>query len=76
MNGMRDTNMIMKVLVRPGVYRYHPRAWAAVCFAAGFWLFVLGALVCSQGYWWGALLMAVAALETWVGYHLQASAQT
>ena len=74
MNGPPDTNMIMKILVRPGAYR-HPKAWAATCLAAGLWLFILGALLCSQRYWWGALLMAVAALELWVGYRLQASAQ-
>jgi hypothetical protein len=52
------------------------RAWAAVCFAAGTWLFILGGILCSGGFWWGALLIAVAALELWIGYRLLHSVQT
>jgi hypothetical protein len=61
--------LIMRILVRPLVYR-HPRAWGSVCLAAGSWVFVLGTILCAYGFWWGASLMAVAALELWIGYRL------
>jgi hypothetical protein len=66
--------LLMRILVRPFVYR-HPRAWGGVCLAAGTWVFILGAILCSYGFWWGASLMAVAALELWVAYRLLHSPQ-
>lgn len=66
--------LIMRILVRPFVYR-HPRAWGGVCLAAGSWVFVLGAILCSYGFWWGASLMAVATLELWIAYRLLHSAK-
>jgi signal transduction histidine kinase len=59
----------MRILVRPAAYR-HPKAWGSVSMAAGLWVFVLGVILCSYGFWWGALLILVAALEIWVAYHL------
>jgi len=51
----------------------HPQAMAGVRFASGIWLLGPGALLRSQG-WWGALLIAAAALLFRVGYRLRASA--
>jgi signal transduction histidine kinase len=61
--------VIMRILVRPAAYR-HPRAYGGACLAAGLWVFVLGVILCSYGFWWGALLIAVGALELWIAYHL------
>jgi signal transduction histidine kinase len=61
--------LILRILVRPAAYR-HPRAYGGACLAAGLWVFVLGVILCSYGFWWGALLIAVAALELWIAYHL------
>jgi hypothetical protein len=61
--------LIMRILVRPFVYR-HPKAWGGVCLAAGLWVFILGVILCSYAYWWGALLMAAGALELWISYRL------
>jgi signal transduction histidine kinase len=62
-------SLIMRILVRPAAYR-HPRAYGGVCAAAGLWVFFLGVILCAYGFWWGALLIAVGALELWVAYHL------
>jgi signal transduction histidine kinase len=59
----------MRILVRPAAYR-HPRAIGSACLAAGLWLFVLGVILCAYGFWWGALLIAMAVLELWIAYHL------
>ena len=61
--------LVMRFLVRPVVYR-HPRAWGGVCLAAGLWVFVLGVILCSYRFWWGAALMAVGGLELWIAYRL------
>jgi len=68
-NAAPSEPLIMRILVRPAAYR-HPKAWGGVCMAVGLWLFVLGVILCSYGFWWGASLMAVAALELWVAYRL------
>jgi signal transduction histidine kinase len=65
----RPEPLLMRVLVRPSVYR-HPRAWGGVCLAAGSWLVILGTILCSYGFWWGAGLIAVGALEVWIAYRL------
>jgi hypothetical protein len=61
--------LVMRILVRPLVYR-HPRAWGGVCSVAGLWVFALGVILCSYRFWWGAALIAVGALELWIGYRL------
>jgi hypothetical protein len=61
--------LIMRILVRRFVYR-RPRAWGAVCLAAAVWVFILGVILCSFGFWWGTSLMAVAALELRIAYRL------
>lgn len=71
-NVVPPRSMLMRLLVRRWVYR-HPRIWSAVCFVAGTWLFILGSILCVGGFWWGALLIAIAALELWVGYRIPRS---
>jgi signal transduction histidine kinase len=61
--------LILRFLVRPAAYR-HPKGWGGVCLAVGLWLLLLGVILCSYGLWWGAPLIAVAALELWIAYHL------
>ncbi len=68
-NITRSQASIISFLVRPAAYR-HPRAWGSASMAAGLWVFVLGVILCSYGFWWGALLILVAALEIWVACHL------
>jgi signal transduction histidine kinase len=41
-----------------------------VCLAVGLWLFVLGVILCTFGFWWGTSLLAVSALELWISYRL------
>jgi signal transduction histidine kinase len=62
----------MRILVRKFVYR-HPKAWAGLQSAVAIWLIILGAILCSYGFWWGALLIAVAALQLWISYRLLSS---
>ena len=61
--------LIMRILLRPAAYR-HPRAWGRVCLAVSLWLFFLGVILCAYGFWWGASLIAVGALELWIAYRL------
>jgi hypothetical protein len=70
----RAQPLVMRILVRRFVYR-HPRAWGGVCSAAGLWVFVLGVILCSYRFWWGAALIAVGALELWIAYRLLHVAQ-
>ena len=65
----RPRSLIMKYPGGAFAYR-HPRTFASVEFVVGIWLVVLGAILCSGGYWWGASLFAVAALVFWVAYQL------
>ena len=54
-----------------GAFAYrHPRTCASVKSAVGIWLVILGGILCSFGYWWGASLFVVAALPFWVAYQL------
>jgi len=68
-NATPSEPLIMRILLRPAAYR-HPKVWGSVCVAVSLWLFVLGVILCSYGFWWGASLIAVAALELWVAYRL------
>jgi len=68
-DGAPSEPLIMRILVRPAAYR-HPRAWGRVCLAVSLWLFFLGVILCAYGFWWGASLIAVGALELWIAYHL------
>jgi len=68
-DGAPSEPLIMRILVRPAAYR-HRKAWGGVCLAVSLWLFVLGVILCSYGFWWGAALIAVGALELRIAYHL------
>ncbi len=68
-DGTPPEPLIMRILLRPAAYR-HPRAWGRVCLAVSLWLFVLGVILCAYGFWWGALVIAVGALELWIAYRL------
>jgi signal transduction histidine kinase len=61
--------LIMRLLLRPAAYR-HRTAWGRACFVVGVWLVFLGVVLCSFGFWWGAPLIAVGALELWIAYRL------
>jgi hypothetical protein len=65
----RSRSLIMKYPGGAFAYR-HPRSCASVEFVVGIWLVVLGAVLCGDGYWWGASLFVVAALPFWVAYQL------
>ena len=69
----RPEPLVMRVLLRPSAYR-HPKAWGSACLAAGLWLVILGTILCAYGFWWGALLVAVGVLESWIAYRLLSSA--
>jgi len=65
----RPEPLIMRFLVRPAAYR-HAKSYGIACLVAGAWLVILGIILCSYGFWWGAALIAVAALELWIAYRL------
>jgi predicted phage tail protein len=67
-------SLIMKLPAGAVVFR-HPKAWGSLCLAVGTWLVFLGAILCGYGFWWGAALIAVAALELWIAFHLLSSGQ-
>ena len=60
--------LAMRILVRRAAYR-HPGLWWRVPHRRPVGV-VLGVILCSYGFWWGALVIAVGALELWVAYHL------
>ena len=60
-------SLIARILVRPAAYR-HPRAYGGACLAAGLWVFFLGVILCAYGFWWGAPVIVVGALELWVAH--------
>jgi hypothetical protein len=62
-------------LVRRYAYS-HRRATVRVRLGVGIWLLGLSAFLCYSGYWWGALLIAPAALHFYLGYHLQHNVQS
>ena len=48
--------LIARILLLPAAFR-HPHAWGGALLASGLWLFILGAILCGVGYWWGGLLI-------------------
>lgn len=71
----RSQPLVMRILIRRIVYR-HPKFWASLCLPAGLWVVILGTILCAYGFWWGAGLMAVGALELWIAYRLLRIAQS
>jgi hypothetical protein len=53
----------------------HDRARATVRCGVGTWLLALAAYTCYSGVWWGALLLAPAALHFYLGYRLLRNVQ-
>jgi hypothetical protein len=68
-------SVIMKLPLGAFIYR-HPKVWGSMYVAVGTWLVILGAILGSAGFWWGAALVAVGALELWIAYHLLRSVQS
>jgi hypothetical protein len=68
-------SLIMKLPAGAFVYR-HPKALGSMYLAVGTWLVILGVILCSVGFWWGAGLIAVGALELWIAYHVLRSVQS
>ncbi len=68
-------SLITKLPAGPFIYR-HPKACGRMYLPVGAWLVILGAILCGYGYWWGAALIAVGALELWIAYHLLRSVQS
>jgi hypothetical protein len=48
--------------------RRHPRLIVRMRVAIGIWLLVLCAILLGDGYWWGALILAPAALHFYLAY--------
>jgi signal transduction histidine kinase len=63
--------LIMRILLRPFIYR-RSKAWGSMYLVVGAWLVILGVILCSVGFWWGAALIAAGALELWIAYRLLA----
>jgi hypothetical protein len=54
----------------------HRRVISRVRLGAGIWLLGLAAFLCYSGRWWGALLIAPAALHFYLRYRLRHSVQS
>jgi hypothetical protein len=48
----------------------HVHGIAVIRFLVAIWLVCLGAIYCSFGYWWGALLFVAAGLVGWLSYQM------
>jgi len=48
----------------------HRGTVAAIRITVAMWLIILGTVLCSNGYWWGSLIFAVAALHLALAYRL------
>jgi hypothetical protein len=68
-------SVIMKIPGGSFVYR-HPAVMASLLFAAGTWNLFLGVLMCSYGYWLGALPLTGAVLVFSISYDLVQSIQS
>lgn len=55
--------------------RRHPRLIVRVRVAIGIWLLVAGAILLSEGYWWGVVMVAPAALHFYLAYRLRRAVQ-
>lgn len=56
--------------------RRHPRLIVRMRIAIGIWLLVVGAILLSDGYWLGALMVAPAALHFYLAYRLRQAVQS
>ncbi len=55
--------------------RRHPRLIVRVRVAIGIWLLVAGAILLSEGNWWGVVMVAPAALHFYLAYRLRRAVQ-
>ena len=56
--------------------RRHPRLIIRVRIAIGIWLLILGAILVGDGYWWGAVMLAPAALHFYLAHRLRHAVQS
>jgi hypothetical protein len=56
--------------------RRHPLLIVRMRVAIGIWLLVLGAILVSDGYWWGVLMILPAALHFYLAYRLRHAVQS
>jgi hypothetical protein len=56
--------------------RRHPRLIIRGRVAIGIWLLVVGGILLSDGYWWGALMVAPAGLHFYLAYRLRHAVQS
>ena len=52
------------------------RLSARVRVATGIWLLLVGAILLGEGYWWGVLIFAAAALHFYIAYRLRHAVQS
>jgi hypothetical protein len=74
MAATRDTASSAGILAGPHSGR-NPQTVAWVRVAVAIWLLVLAGIFWSRGYYWGAALLAPAALHLWLARRLFARAQ-
>jgi hypothetical protein len=56
--------------------RRHWRLIVRVRVAIGIWLLVVGGILLSDGYWWGALIFLPAALHFYLAYRIRHAVQS
>ncbi len=52
----------------PAMGYRHPRRVARIRVTVGVWLVIVAAILCADGYWWGALVLVPAALHFFLAY--------
>ncbi len=66
-------------LTRQPRWRWERRHWRLIVrvrVAIGIWLVVVGAVLLGDGYWWGVLIFAAAALHFYLAYRMRHAVQT
>jgi hypothetical protein len=71
--------MWWRELTRQPRWKWERRHWRLIVrvrVAIGIWLLAVGAILLSDGYWWGALIFAAAALHFYLAYRLRHTIQS
>jgi hypothetical protein len=71
--------MWWRELTRQPRWKWERRHWRLIVrvrVAIGIWLLTVGAILLSDGYWWGALIFAAAALHFYLAYRLRHTIQS
>jgi len=66
--------MRWRELTRQPRWRWERRHWRPIVrvrVAIGIWLLLVGAILLGEGYWWGVLIFAAAALHFYLAYRLR-----